>query len=748
MMKHFLKTGIILLLIIFKSALLQAQNQKLDSLNRLIRTETDPKARIKHMMEKADLLAIINLDSAISFNLKIVAESKKIKYGLGQEEAMLKLVHNYTFTGNFRAALQQLDNLRRYVEQKQDSGSFANYYSVAGLFYGMQSKYDSSIYFYEKAIPLYEKIGNRERTGQSASNLAIGYQQQSNYPKTLFYQQKALKIQEEDGDISGQAYTLVNMANTYQNMGDNIRAEKTFLKSIELAQKKQLTNVELYAFTNLSSMFLEMEQWQKAYDYGMQAAELGGKMGDKGIQAASLSKAALAKARQYKPDEALVLSKRAIVLADSVNQPMIIQQAYSGMGFVLKSQKKWKEAIPYYEKALAALKDVDLFIEENGSLFKELSECYEQTGNPAKALEMYKKFMVIADSVHSRDNIQKATELTMNYEFEKREQAEKVKQDAKDELNRTRLIGLLSGLGLSLIIIIGALIGYRGKQRANAQLRQQKNEIEDALEKLKDTQSQLIQSEKMASLGELTAGIAHEIQNPLNFVNNFSEVSKELFGEMNDELAVGNWQLAKEISKDIEQNLEKINHHGKRADAIVKGMLQHSRSSSGVKEPSDINALADEYLRLCYHGLRAKDKSFNARFETDLDASMPLVDVVPQDIGRVILNLLTNAFYAVNEKKQQQSVDSGYEPIVSISTKKTGDTVEIEVTDNGNGIPQKVLDKIFQPFFTTKPTGQGTGLGLSLSYDIITKGHEGTLKVETREGEATSFIIQIPALPA
>ena len=267
--------------------------------------------------------------------------------------------------------------------------------------------------------------------------------------------------------------------------------------------------------------------------------------------------------------------------------------------------------------------------------------------------------------------------------------------------------------------------------------------LQESLEELKAAQQQLVQSEKMASLGELTAGIAHEIQNPLNFVNNFSEVSKELLDEMKTELDLGNTAEAKEIANDVIQNLEKINHHGKRADAIVKGMLQHSRSSTGVKEPTDINALADEYIRLTYHGLRAKDKSFNATIKTDFDERIGNVNVLPQDFGRVILNLLTNAFYAVNEKKQQNI--AGYEPTVLITTEKKDTKVLISVTDNGNGIPQKVLDKIFQPFFTTKPTGQGTGLGLSLSYDIIIKGHGGELKVETKEGGGSKFIIQIPA---
>ncbi len=269
-----------------------------------------------------------------------------------------------------------------------------------------------------------------------------------------------------------------------------------------------------------------------------------------------------------------------------------------------------------------------------------------------------------------------------------------------------------------------------------------KQQVENTLTDLKQAQTQLVQSEKMASLGELTAGIAHEIQNPLNFVNNFSDVSNELLEEMKSELEKGNKDDAIAIVNDVKQNLEKILHHGKRADAIVKGMLQHSRTSSGQKEMTDINILADEYLRLAYHGLRAKDKSFNAKFETHFDNNIEKINVIPQDIGRVILNLINNAFYTVTEKKKKN--DNGYEPTVTITTQKDNGRIEIKVKDNGNGIPQKNLDKIFQPFFTTKPTGQGTGLGLSLAYDIVTKGHGGELKVETREGEGSEFVIQLP----
>ncbi|WP_342646072.1 ATP-binding protein [Mucilaginibacter sp. CSA2-8R] len=275
-----------------------------------------------------------------------------------------------------------------------------------------------------------------------------------------------------------------------------------------------------------------------------------------------------------------------------------------------------------------------------------------------------------------------------------------------------------------------------------AEITQQKEALEQSVQELKATQAQLIQQEKLASLGELTAGIAHEIQNPLNFVNNFSEVSMELIDEMNEELARGDAEEAAAIAEDIKQNLEKIRHHGKRADGIVKGMLQHSRASTGQKEPADINILADEYLRLAYHGLRAKDKMFNAELVTHLDAGLPKVNIIPQDVGRVLLNLFTNAFYATMQKKKLNGSD--YKPTVSVTTRVHQDEVVITVRDNGTGIPEDVKDKIMQPFFTTKPTGEGTGLGLSLSYDIIVKGHGGKINVETAEGEYTEFTISLP----
>ncbi|MBE7176157.1 MAG: histidine kinase [Mucilaginibacter polytrichastri] len=275
-----------------------------------------------------------------------------------------------------------------------------------------------------------------------------------------------------------------------------------------------------------------------------------------------------------------------------------------------------------------------------------------------------------------------------------------------------------------------------------AELTRQKNELQQTVELLQATQEQLIQQEKLASLGELTAGIAHEIQNPLNFVNNFSEVSMELADEMAEELRAGNADEAIDIAADIKTNLEKICQHGRRADGIVKGMLQHSRKSTGMKELVNINAIADEYLRLAYHGLRAKDKSFNAEMVTDFSEDPLMAEVIPQDMGRVLLNLFTNAFYATHERRK--TAQEGYKPLVKVWTGIRNGQLEVRVRDNGTGIPESIRNKILQPFFTTKPAGEGTGLGLSLSYDMIAKVHGGSMDIESVEGEYTEFTVSIP----
>ncbi|HEU4861718.1 MAG TPA: ATP-binding protein, partial [Chitinophagaceae bacterium] len=406
---------------------------------------------------------------------------------------------------------------------------------------------------------------------------------------------------------------------------------------------------------------------------------------------------------------------------------------YNQLANIFNMMNDIDSSVHYARSSLQLCQEHDFseFAFEASSL---LAKAFELKNSPDSTVKYMKIMLAAKDSVFSQSKIQEFQKSV----FDEEQRKEEIQKKQEQEKNRIKMFALVSGIVLLLLVALILWRNMRIKQRANIR-------IEKAYSELKATQAQLIQSEKMASLGELTAGIAHEIQNPLNFVNNFSDVNNELVEELRAELTTGNMQLAREIVNDIQENSKKINHHGRRADAIVKGMLQHSRTSSGQKEPTDINALADEYLRLAYHGHRAKDKSFNVTTKTDFDLSLGKINIIPQDIGRVILNLINNAFYAVNEKRKAKGsmIDAeSYEPTVTVSTKTENDKVIILVADNGNGIPDSIKGKIFQPFFTTKPTGQGTGLGLSLAYDII-KAHGGELKMNTKEGEGSEFIIQL-----
>jgi signal transduction histidine kinase len=408
-------------------------------------------------------------------------------------------------------------------------------------------------------------------------------------------------------------------------------------------------------------------------------------------------------------------------------------QIYSGMSTLFKNIKELDSVI-YYARKVNESSNPERETHYWLIAIDNLAQAYKLKGNIDSALKYTEYFHTVKDSLFSRDKDRAVQNIGFN---EQLRQQEIISAQVKFK-SRLQLYVLISGL-LVLLLIIGIL------WHNNLEKQKAKSKIEKAFTDLKSTQAQLIQSEKMASLGELTAGIAHEIQNPLNFVNNFSEVNTELIEELkNEKLKVKNErdeQLESELLRNIAENEKKINHHGKRAGDIVKGMLQHSQTSTGKKELTDINKLAGEYLRLAYHGSKAKDKSFNATIETEFDETIRNINIIPQDIGRVVLNLINNAFYAVDEKKKKQP---DYEPIVTVITKRINGKVEIRVKDNGNGIPQKVVDKIFQPFFTTKPTGQGTGLGLSLSYDIV-KAHSGEIRVNTKENEGTEFTIILPA---
>ncbi len=412
-----------------------------------------------------------------------------------------------------------------------------------------------------------------------------------------------------------------------------------------------------------------------------------------------------------------------------------IYSAYSSM-----LQGKLEKAIAYANEAYV----LSLPGSDPSSLMYAtdvLNACYEKIGKRDSAYEYLKLKDSLKEVIHQHSNATEIQQFEFDGQLSRREQA--AATILRDQKSRSRILTDVFVTAVIFFLVIAFIQWWNSQQRkrANSILQQQKQKVETTLQELKSTQAQLIQNEKMASLGELTAGIAHEIQNPLNFVNNFSEVNKELSDELDQEVAKGNFQEVKIIAKDIRENSEKINHHGKRADAIVKRMLQHSRLGAGIKQPTDFNGLADEYLRLAYHGLRAKDNTFNVDLKTDFEHGIEKINVIPQDIGSVLLNVYNNAFYAVNDKRK--ITNGNYQPAVSVVTRKTNGKVVLTVKDNGIGIPQKVIDKIFQPFFTTKPAGQGTGLGLSLSYDII-KGHGGDIKVNTQENEGTEFIIELP----
>jgi two-component system, NtrC family, sensor kinase len=396
----------------------------------------------------------------------------------------------------------------------------------------------------------------------------------------------------------------------------------------------------------------------------------------------------------------------------------------------LFNQVKMNDSAYYYARlAYVEAKQVNspYSIESASELLKN----FFKKDNVLDSAFKYQEIMVAAgDSIYSLTKARMVESLSFAEELRQRE----LEQARIQFQNRIKLFALVAALLGFLIIVLILYRNNRHKQKVNKVL-------EDTLANLKAAQSQLIQSEKMASLGALAAGIAHEIQNPLNFVNNFSEVNSELIDELDQETQRGNLKEIRHIAQEIRENELKINHHGKRADAIVKGMLQHSRTNTGQKEPTNINALADEYLRLAYHGLRAKEKDFRATLRTDFDLSIGDIDVVPQEIGRVLLNLYNNAFYSIGEKARVEKAN--FDPTVWINTKKLNGKVEIRVRDNGQGIAQKYLDRIFQPFFTTKPAGQGTGLGLSLSYDIV-KAHGGDIKVKTQQGEGAEFVVELP----
>ncbi len=586
----------------------------------------------------------------------------------------------------------------------------------------------------------------------------------------LEFAAKIYKISQKNNDRNAEATAWSYYGQGYRLLGNYTKALECHYKSIAIATKVDNKSQISLVYNLLGNIYKDREENDKAIQIYRMALFYSEEGGSKLIKYPSSMNLGQVYLNEGKLDSSIYYSNRALEVLHLINENnKFLPTMLGNLGGAYSRMNKKKEAEKYFQRALYIVTKPDysntrikqgvfFLIAEHFRRNQQMDSClyyakmsiaaventhysYLMT-KPAKMLsEIYDgknadstvKYLKIYLKTNEVINSTRVTQQLQMMAFEEEQRKLELEQARKEAQARLKIYFLIAGL---LLVSLFGLLMFRNnkqKQKINAKL-------ENTLTNLQATQKQLVQSEKMASLGELTAGIAHEIQNPLNFVNNFADLNIELIDELQQELKTGNTEEAIAISNDIKDNEQKINHHGKRADAIVKGMLQHSNSGSGKKEPTDINALADEYLRLSYHGLRAKDNSFNATTKTDLDESIGNINIIPQDIGRVLLNLINNAFYVVNEKSKQHI--EGYEPTVSLSTRMLRDKVEIKVADNGNGISQKILDKIFQPFFTTKPTGQGTGLGLSLSYDIV-KAHGGELKVETKEGEGTTFTIEL-----
>ncbi|MEO6455301.1 MAG: ATP-binding protein [Ginsengibacter sp.] len=738
MKTFFSKVYIVLLLVVFAAnANAQKNSLYIDSLKKILLTEREDTNKVNTLNALASQFNI-NLDSmnAATYANTALLLAKKTNFKKAMANAYSSLGLACMNGGNSTEALKFYNVALTIYKKINDKTSIANTYSfMAGLYYGLENL-SEALQNSLSALKVWEELGDKSHIADSYQYTGAVYSALGNNSEALKFYFLALKIQKEKENKNRIAQTYLSIGECYTN--EKQYAKATYYDSLGYVIYKGLSDKGFdwgipFALNSIAT------NYDNEGDFDIVA---GNKIsGDKNyIKALKYYLLALEEWKKlgWKASYSEVISN--------------IGYLYLKLNDIGKAKKYLKEGAQE-EKDLNTMRGLmDNYL--NLSIVDSIERNYEQAYNN------YKTYIIYRDSIYNDEKTKKSVKVQMQYSFDKKEAIAKAEQEKKDADSRRIknqqyfAIATLAVIVLAAIII--AFIQFRSnkqKKQANLLLQQQKQKVEITLSELKSTQAQLIQSEKMASLGELTAGIAHEIQNPLNFVNNFSEVNTELIDEAGQEIDKGNIGGVKTILNDIKENEQKINHHGKRADAIVKGMLQHSRISAGQKELTDINVLADEYLRLAYHGLKAKDKSFNAKFTTDLDKTIEKINIIPQDIGRVILNLLTNAFYVVNEKKKQVEQDltgfknllglEHYEPTVSVSTKKIANKVLISVKDNGNGIPQKILVKIFQPFFTSKPTGQGTGLGLSLSYDII-KAHGGEIKVETQEGKGSEFIIQLP----
>jgi len=643
----------------------------------------------------------------------------------------------------FFAAAQKkrIDSLREALSKaKTDTMRYEALRNLSSAYYLPNP--DSAIIFGQQGYLLAKKNNWALNQAKCLNNTANAYGSLGDYVKSVQFYFKALKIAGELNDLYEMSLVNDNIGDTYIQQQDYKKALpylrmsqkqlNTFALSHKLLFKHKQSRAILYG--NTGECYLDMHQADSAAyylnisyneckklnltdDIGVVERDLGEVEAEKGNKAAALQ-----------------FFKQAVDNDKAADDGEDESVAYLSTANLYHKYKQQDSAEYYAKKALetAAAGKYEQDVLNAG---KVLYAFYDEDHNLEQAYKYFKITTAAKDSLYSQDKLKQLLSLDFD-EKERQQELQIAQKEAQAEAeNRLRTYILSGGLGVLLLLALIFWRNSRQRQKANAILTK-------TLSDLKATQTQLIQSEKMASLGELTAGIAHEIQNPLNFVNNFSEVNREMIDELKQELKDGNTDEALAIADDIGQNEEKISHHGKRADFIVKGMLQHSRASTGERQLTNMNILAEEFFKLSYQGLRAKDKAFNSEMVTHFDPKLPRVNVVQQDMGRVMLNLFNNAFYAVNQKLKSAGV--GYKPEVIVSTVVESGHVIIKVKDNGIGIPDAIKEKIMQPFFTTKPTGEGTGLGLSLTYDMIVKGHGGSIKVESVEGEGSAFIILLP----
>ncbi len=618
---------------------------------------------------------------------------------------------------------------------------------ILGNAWQTKGDFEKSISYYQQSYRLAKEKQYLELLPGIQNNIGLIYLNKGDFTLALREFYEALQTAEAGNDRFVVGRVLNNIANVHFFQNKWEEAKSDYRKMLAIAESMSDTAGIIMAYNNIGEINLEQDSALAALKHLQVASHLARLANDPEMTVASAKTLGYVYLKLDSLSTATSYFDTAVLLSKQQGNKLATTKALIGLAKVKNKANMLQPALADALEALQLAQGMG-----HTQLLRDANEIaatvYEHMGDNGKALMYYKQFKTYSDSIRSVESERAALTYKADYEL-----AKKDLEFQRKELQQRWLMYSFFAALVVISIIAWMINRNRNKlnqankilHQKNAAIELEKQNAEHTLVKLKETQSQLIQSEKMASLGELTAGIAHEIQNPLNFINNFSEVNHELIQELLNEKGKTkeerNEEAEEELLADITMNFEKIMHHGKRADSIVKGMLQHSRQAKGTREPTDINALCNEYMRLSYHGLRAKDKSFNADYTMQLDEHIGSINVVPQDFGRVLLNLFHNAFYAVNEKKK--SSPNGYEPKVCVTTKKLNDKTEIIVEDNGNGIPPNIIDKIFQPFFSTKPTGQGTGLGLSLTYDIITKEHNGTIKAESKEGEGTRFIITI-----